>query len=308
MNKQIFKNVIILLLFLTFNATAQDKIGIALGNSTNTAGISAGDMSSYEGAVLSGIRQTGTCTTLERKEWVKILQERGVQKTEEFLDGKIVTQSASLGAEYLLLLDFQSLQWSEETSISKGKKSRKIEAVFTIGAKLVSVETGEVSYDNLYSMKESQHIVQGSDNYAVVKSNYNSEFKDDFIKAIRKKATQFIYEAFPPQITVFKSEEVKKKKAKKVYCRTNALLQKNSRMEVYTEEVFDLGDGDKEVISKVVGELIITEVVGKKVVLCKVKKGGGEIYKAMENKETLKCRLTHKSGMLDGVSDIFNKL
>ncbi len=308
MNKSILTHFVVLLFFTSLQLNAQDKIGIALGNSSNSARISAGDISSYESAALLGIRKTKICTTLERKEWETLLKERGIQKTEEFLDGTIVTQSASLGAEYMLIMGFHNLDYSDEVREYKGKRTRYLTGNLMIGAKLVSVETGEVAHEKVLNLTESKSYVQGSSQFSINKSDYSNDFRKGFLRDIEKEFTKFAYDAFPPTINIIRVVDEKKGKAKTVYCKTTALLQKSNKLDVYTEEVFDFGEGDTDIVKKDVGELIIVEVQSARLVLCKVRKGGKEILKALENKVELKCSVNGKTSIINDLKSKIDDL
>ncbi|MFK8006177.1 MAG: hypothetical protein AB8H03_07395 [Saprospiraceae bacterium] len=304
MNKLIIKLLILLFISMTFQAIAQDKKGIALGNSDNPAGLRNGDLASYESAALTGVQSTSLCTTVERAEWKKLLKERGIQETEDFLNGEIIPQGVSLGAEYLLLLSFQGNNVSQKNVTVKGKISQKIEMALTIGAKLVSVETGEVKHSKVINLKESSTVAQGTGTYTS-KGDASSTFKSKMLKNLEQEFSDFIYEVFPPAVTILSAGmESKRGKAKLVLCRTNAKFRDGTRFNVYTEETIDLGDGQVEVIENKVGELKMTTNKSTQIIACKVVKGKSEIYKLNEDKVTLKCKPNFKTGMFDGFDNI----
>lgn len=280
---------------------AQPKQAIALGNSSNPARLPQGDVAMYEGAALTGIRQTNLCTTLERMEWEKILKERGIQKTEEFLDGKIVAQGASLGADYLLVISLQSLNASDKYSSSNGSNSRSVDATLILGANVISVETGQVKHNKTITLKKSNSYSQGMPMYNASREDVLGSFKEDFVKDCAWEFSVFMYEVFPPEITVIKVEEIKKEKAKTVLCKTSARLPEGIKLEVFSEEKIDLGGGETDVRKKPVGRLKIDKVESEKLVLCDVKEGGEAILNAMNAKTTLKCTPNFERGLFDGL-------
>lgn len=300
-----FLLVFFILIFIASQSDAQNNVGIALGNSDNPARITEGDVAIFEAAALEGIRETGLCTTLERAEWKKILEERGIQKTEEFLDGSIIPQSVSLGAEYLLLLSFQNMNFTDNKKRYDDYWTRKINFDLIIGAKLVSVETGELKYNKVITISDSKSYNDSDGMYNASKGEIIQSFRTKLIGQCTRQFVIFTFDVFPPEILVIKVNESKKNKAKLVLCKTNAALRKGVKLDVFTEQRLDLGDGDIEVIKSEVGELKIVEVQSKRVVLCKVIKGGQEIMSAVGN-EKLKCKPNYSGtsifgGLLDNL-------
>jgi len=127
------------------------------------------------------------------------------------------------------------------------------------------------------------------------------------IESIEQELSNFIYEAFPPEIKVLSAGGTSKKgKAKTVLCKTNGKFRKGTRLDVFTEETIDLGNGKTEVIQNKVGELKITAIKSSKVIEGKVIKGSSDIYKLKEEKITLKCKPSFRTGMFDSINSIRN--
>lgn len=294
----------ILLLGIQFSVYSQ-KTGIALGTSSNPARLLPGDVAAYETAALTGMRGTSLCNTLERSEWEKILKEKNVQQTEDFLDGKIIPQSVSLGAEYLLLLSFQGNDLSESTARAKDRTTKSLNMELTLGIKLVSVGSGEVEHSKVITMKESSSVVQDLE-YSVTSKGSSNPFRGKMISNIEKELSNFTYEVFPPKMSIVKiSKKSKRGKAKSVYCKTNAKFSVGTRLDIYTEDILELGDGENEIISNKVGELKVTAIKSDTIVECKVVKGAKKVVELQEAKTPLKCRPNFRTGMFDGVEKLF---
>ena len=278
---------------------------IALGNSSNPSNVPAGDVAMVEGAALSGIRQSNLCPALERKEWEKILRERGIQKTEEFLDGKIVQQNVSLGADYLLIITIQSFDVTEKSNNALGSKSADV--VLPLNANIISVATGLVVHNKNIVVKESMSFTKDSPAYHS-REDLKNAIKDKLARKIEWEFSVFMFEAFPPAISIVRVEELTKKgKPKTVICKTSVKLPDGVKLDVYTEEVIDLGDGDKDVRRKEVGKLKVLEVQSNKVVLCDIKDGTDEIEALLPGKTPLKCRVNFETSYFENMNPFRKK-
>ncbi len=293
-----------------FIVGAQSQQTMALGNSTNLAeGIAEGDMAMYEGAALAGIRETNLCIMLERKEWEKILREKGINKTDDFLNGKIPEQGVALGADYLLLITIQSLNISENkkpysntyTNIfSKNKEQiteqgweREISCSVIIGAKVVAITNGIVKHNETFTLSSSETSRDKGGYFGSSKEEVAAAMKSGLAAQCSSKFGNFAYDIFPPVISVIKVEEVKpgkKEKAKQVLCATSSKLVPGSKMEVCQEEILTVG-AEKMVRRKRIGELRVVHMDGDKIVLCDVTDGSEEILQKMREQSSLKCTL-----------------
>jgi len=278
---------------------------IALGNSSNPAGITTGEVSMFETAALSGIRQTNLCMTMERKEWEKILRERGIQKTEEFLDGKIMQQNASLGAEYLLILSMQSFNLVDKYA----DETRSVSATMVIGVNVVSVVTGQNKFTKNITLKKSENYSKTAGaGYNTSKNELGESFKTAMVSDCEWQFAQFIYEVFPPQITIFKIEKFdKKQRPDKVLCKSTARLPDGIKLDVYIEEKIDLGDGDFDIRKQTVGQLKIQEVQSDKVVLCDVKDGSEALLTNFNKKTPLKCSVNFSTTYFQNLNPFSDK-
>lgn len=278
---------------------AQTKKILALGNTANPARLSAGDVSLYENAALAGIRRTNLCQVMERKEWENILKERGIQKTEEFMNGQIVPQSQSLGAEYLLIITLQSWAVKDDKSKSSGDWYRDVETIVILDAKIVSVETGEAVYNKAITVKESESYSKDDASYRSSKDEIINTFKSSLANQCDFQFSLFMYEVFPPEIEIIKVEETKKQKAKTVLCKTSAILPVGAKLEVYSEENFDTGSGEILKRKKDIGKLKIEKIEGEKLILCDVLDGGEDILKNVQTKTKMKCKPNFERGFFD---------
>lgn len=277
------------------------KKTIAVGNSSNPALLPAGDVAMYEGAALKGFRQTNLCIALERAEWEKILKERGIQKTEDFLDGKIAQQGVSLGADYLLVLSLQSLNATDKRTNIASVSSRNVDATLIMSANVSSVETGEVVHNKTITLKKSGSWNSSDAMYNASKEDILNSFKESFVADCSWQFSLFAFEVFPPDISVVRVEETGKKgkSASKVLCKTSAKLPDDVKLDVFSETTIDLGDGDTDVRKTNVGQLKVGKVESEKSVLCEVKSGGEEILNLINSNTKLKCTLNLEGSILD---------
>lgn len=300
------------LLFASALLFAQtQKKTIAVGNSSNPANLPPGDVAMYEGTALTGFRQTNLCITLERAEWEKILKERGIQKTEEFLDGKIAQQGVSLGADYLLILSLQSLEASDkkQKDFVTGAMNRKVDATLILGANVISVETGQVKHNKTITLKKNDSWNSDNAMYNASKEDVLNSFKESFVKDCAWEFSLFAFEVFPPEIVVVRVEETGKKgkTASKVLCKTSAKLPDGIKLDVFTEKIVDLGDGDTDVQKIKIGQMKVGKVDSEKSVICEVKDGGEEILNLVNNNTKLKCTPNFEGGMFDDLNPFKKK-
>lgn len=297
--------VILYLVLLPINPTnAQVNRTIALGNSTNFAPeISNGDVSMFESAALTGIRESDLCLVLERKEWEKILKEKGIQKTEEFLNGKIVEQNMALGAEFLLIITIQNMDITENKTqynytniLTKNQEqgwTREIKCNVILGAKVVSIADGVVKYNKTFTLSKTDSSKDKNGYFATSRTDIAAAMKPDLAEQCKKSFRNFMYEVFPPAIEIIKIEaqtQGKKEKAEQVLCKTTSELVEGSNLEVYTEEILSVG-GETMVRKKNVAMLKVLRMEGGSIALCKVTTGGESILQLMNGKTSLKCDL-----------------
>ncbi len=301
--KNFLKNLCLLFsIFCTLPIFAEDeRQTLALGNTSNPGNFSGGDVEFYESIAAKGARQTGLCKVLERSQWEAILKERGVQKTEEFLNGDIVPQGVSLGARFLLLLSLQNMDISLGMPIKvKNYSTRKVKAVLTIGLKIVSVETGELVFNEPFILEKSKSYSESDAEYNAPKSDIAITFKSAFSDELATEISNLMYGIFPPEINVVQVEEIKKEKAKSVYCKSNHKLPENARLKVFylSHETIAGEEVDREIE---VGTLVIKKPIatGKTTYLCEVKKGEEEILIHMNEKKALKCKVSFERGFFD---------
>jgi hypothetical protein len=305
--KQFIKKCFItcILLFNIIVLRAQTINTIALGNTTNLdSEVTAGDVSMYESAALTGIREAKLCTVLERKEWENILREKGIQKTEDFLNGKIVEQGMALGAEYLLLITIQSMNITESKTaysntniFTKAKEegwTREVTCSIILGAKVVSISNGIVKYNKTFTFTKKESSNDKSGHFSTSKEDIAAGMKTGLASQCRANFSHFIYEVFPPTIEIIKIEEQKtqgkKEKAERVLCKTSSSLIGGSSLEVFIEELLTVGT-DNMVRKKSIGALRVLQMEGEKIALCKVVDGGDLILQKMNEKALLKCSL-----------------
>jgi hypothetical protein len=133
-------------------------------------------------------------------------------------------------------------------------------------------------------------------------------FYSEIIKKLEWEFSIFMFDVFPPPITIVKAEEFNKKgHPKKVICKTTTKLPEGIKLDVFVEEEIDLGDGDKDIRKKEVGRLRITEVQSSKVVLCEVKDGAEEIGNNLNQKITMRCKVNFETSYLESLNPFKKK-
>jgi len=156
---------------IAISSPVSEKRAVAiLPFSSEDAGLSAsGKLKEYYTFVSSAFLRDGRFTVVERNSWELIHQERELQKSEEFIDGTVIEQGKSIGAEYLVTGFFYVKQNAYSVKLS-----------------LIDVATGELTGSQIIDFSSAQ-FQEASGSTASVASMV-------MVNKIRK---DFIYKYFP---------------------------------------------------------------------------------------------------------------
>ena len=242
-------------------------------------------------------------TVVDRAKFDQIAKERNLQKQEDFLNGAVVEQGKSLGAQYLISGNINSIS-KRAGNIEKSKLdydvatkqfyTRKYLVYVTqvdivINVQIIDVSTGVVkSNKSFVSTHETEtsseatainNAVLGLEGY--IRAWINDAFPV-YMKIVRVESTN--KKGFPDKVLIKGGKDVDLAVSK------TFLFNNSSELEVFTFETLNV-DGKEYKRQVSVGKVRIEEVQGE-FSLCKVKNGAEEIQKRMNEGKPLLLKIS----------------
>lgn len=244
-------------------------------------------------------------TVVERTKLDQIAKERNLQKQEDFLNGAVIEQGKSLGAQYLISGNINQIAKRggniekskiDYDSYSKQYYTRKYQVYltqidFVINVQIIDVTTGLV--------KSSKSITSSAE----AETTSQETVINSAIRGLEGYLKAWVNSAFPVYMKIVKVETTDKKGLPKTvlikggsdvdlaYRKDGGVLygigkkDVSSELEVY-ENVTEMID-NKEYTRKVtVGKIKVSEIQGE-FSICEVKKGAEEIQKKLNEGKTL---------------------
>lgn len=260
--------------------------------------------SKIEGIISEAFTTKKRFTVVDRTQLDKIANERNLQKQEDFIDGQIVEQGKSLGAQYLIQGNISQLTPVSVTLTKTGYKTGTDGKLYsykynvpaynvTFGGNMqvIDVATGQVK-----TTKSLTFVKQWEVNNQEIAVNKTLDQLQFYVAA-------FTNDVFPVYMKVIKIESTNKKGiATKILIKggsdtdlrkgqasiTNWMPGK-SILQVYENEALNI-EGKSYMRQLPIGEIVVEEVQGDFTV-CKVKEGGEEITKRLNESKTLLLKI-----------------
>jgi hypothetical protein len=289
MTRQVF--ALLVLLITCCNSFAQNKTLIGVVPFKSAAQEHGGYYSqnnssgeykiAIQDAVSDAFLKTKRFSLVEREKMDQLKTEKNLQKDEDFIDGQVIEQSKSLGAQYVVLGNVsKAVSESKETFIpvvGKSVKSNTAEIAFSI--RIVDVSTGEI-------------IASSSFN----KTGKGKNAFEETLEAIKPDIELFIKNNFKIIASIASIEEKGSNgEATKVLIAggsSTGVLEKN------TFKVYELSeltvDGKKLTRKKTIGKVVVAKVEDENFSVCTVVEGGADIAKKMEGGAKIKCELVNE--------------
>lgn len=247
-------------------------------NSSNSSGEFK---TAIQDAVADAFLKTKRFSLVEREKMDQLKTEKNLQKDEDFIDGQVIEQSKSLGAQYVVLGNVSKAKVeSKETLIpvvNRTTTSNLAEIGFNI--RIVDVATGEIIASNSFN-KTGKGKNAFEETLATIKPEIELFIKDNFkiiasIASIEEKGGNG--EATKVLISGGSSTGVLEKNTFKVY------------------EVSELMvDGKKLTRKKTIGKVVVAKVEDENFSVCTVVEGGADIAKKIEGGAKIKCELINE--------------
>jgi len=290
MEKQFSLLLVLVTCFYSEFVSAQIKKSVTIMPfSYSHSAVTAAQAETISKEVAGVISASGRLQVVNRENLKLVDAERELQKGEDFIDGKIVQQGISQGAEMIFVGHILS-ETSDDGAV--------------VHLSLVDVATTQVVISEVISAKGRQEVAvtrKVDDNmnnlyYTTGSWKTASTLRTaaavfDIVKSfsggnsLKKQVEEFIAAHFPLKLGIAQFEEIEKEQVKKllIFANENSGLKKNGKLQIV--EVSEIKNPNGTVGKREIelGEVTIEKFEGD-YALCKVIKGGEELLQKQGNK------------------------
>lgn len=227
-------------------------------------------------AVTNAFLKSKRFSLVEREKMNQLKSEKELQKSEDFIDGAVVEQTKTLGAQYVVVGNIsESSVESKQNYVPYVGNVTTITAKITFSIKIVDVATAQI----------------------IASSNFTKSAKgknafNDALEALNPEIESFIKENFKITVSVAEIEEKNKKgEAVKILIAAGSStgVNKNDEFKVF-ENTEMVVDGKTLTRKKSIGKIIVETVEDENFSRCIVKEGGKDIADKIAMGK-LKCEL-----------------
>jgi curli biogenesis system outer membrane secretion channel CsgG len=236
-------------------------------------------------------------TIVDRTKLQNIKAEQELQKTEEFLDSKVIEQGRTLGAKYLVTGQLISVATSSSYSVESKKYIYSASVLTSI--KLIDVETSQVLQAETFGRGQSSAPVEGGFFRQMMAGScdvagYGSSTDEALRNAMSNLACglkNWVKRVFPVMVSVVEVQETHKKKgARKILIAGGTGIGLAVRKEVSIIEFVKTNVDGKELIrKKEIGKAEVIRVEDENFAICEISEGGVEIQERIDKGITLKA-------------------
>ncbi len=281
------KKTIFILFLLSFQLSifGQKKVVAFTAFENNAGNLDQSGISAIQNKVIESFNKTNRFVIVDRTNFDKLQQEKELQKSEAFIDGKTVKQNSLEGAEQIVTGTINQVTISKYVS-EKGYVSYNAKIYLTL--KVIDVATGKLLATEMIKAKQGfgASILSASLGGAGTpqKAFFNA------LSGMQRSIDKFVAKYFPVETRIIEVSKVSKDKARTVLIDIgdNKGVKKGQYFDVY--EIKKIKVGNKEIDRKLlVGKLKITEVQGDEISEAKVMKGHKEILAKFNANANLIC-------------------
>ncbi len=292
MSKKLIFNVAIclgLIFLMSQKVVAQERTGVGIMPFTYDQGsASANFVNSIQETVTNAFVKTKRFNIVDRSKMEALKKEKDLQKSEDFIDGTVIAQGVSLGANYLIsghVISAQAERMETTPSSTTGQVSVTYKAKLAINLKVIDVATGQVVTSETIEPKGGSLLggmvgmAPSTPEAAISKA----------IKGIEDKIDEFVGKNFPISFSIVEIQEKDGKgNATKIMIAggTAFNLKKGDKLKVVDVSMIEV-NGKKLERKKELGELKITKVEDENFSTCSVSSGGIDINSRFEAKAKL---------------------
>ena len=289
--KKMKKIFIATALFIGLNSfvQAQEKTGVGIMAFTFVQGAAGSqDVNSIQETVTNAFVKTKRFNIVDRSKMDALKKEKDLQKSEDFIDGTVIAQGVSLGANFLIsghVISAQAERMETAPNSTTGQVIVTYKAKLSISLKVIDVATGQVITSETIEPKGGSTLggmmgmAPSSPEAAISKA----------IKGIEEKVDDFVNKNFPATFPIVEIQEKDSKgNATKIMIAGGSAfnLKKGDKLKVVEVSTIEV-NGKKLERKKEIGELKITKVEDENFSTCSVSSGGIDINAKFEAKAKL---------------------
>lgn len=266
---------------------AQDKTSVGILPFTFVSSSSKGPyVNSIQETVTNAFVKTKRFNIVDRSKMDALKREKELQKQEDFFDGAVVKQSASLGASYLISGHVISAQGDAMVSDDgKGNRTVTYKAKLSIQLKVIDVSTGQVISSETIEPKAGSSLL-GAIGLGV---STEDEAVNKAIAKIEDKIDDFVSKNFPASFSIIEIQEKGSKgDAKRLLIAGGSGfgLEKGDKLRVVEVTTIEV-DGKKLQRKKEIGVIKVAKIDDENFSQCTVSDGGLEIATKFDAKAKL---------------------
>ena len=277
----------ILFLLLLNKGFSQEKITVGIMPFTYASGTSQGRVNSIQETVTNGFAKTKRFTIVDRTKMNALKQEKELQKSEDFIDGKVIQQGVSIGANFLISGHVTAADIEPMTSSnSQGVITVTYKAKLSIQLKVIDVSSSEVITSETIMPKAGSGLLGAFG----VGYRTEEEAMTNAIDNIEGKVDDFVGRNFPISFSIVEIQETDSKgNATKILISGGSLfgLQKGDRLKIVEISMIDV-DGKKLERKKEIAQVKVSKVEDDNFSTCSVSSGGIDIVSRFNEKAKLK--------------------
>jgi TolB-like protein len=280
---------LVLLVGLNNALSAQDKTGVGILPFTYVQGAaSSQDVNSIQETVINAFVKTKRFNIVDRSKMDALKKEKDLQKSEDFIDGSVIQQGISLGANFLIsghVISARAERMETAPDANTGAITVSYKAKLSITLKVIDVSTGQVVVSETIEPKAGSTfggmmgVAPSTPEAAITKA----------IKDIEGKVDEFVKINFPASFPIVEIQEKGKKGDATLIMIAGGSafnLQKGDKLKVVEVSMIEV-NGKKVERKKEIGEIKITKVEDENFSTCSVNSGGIEINAKFEAKAKL---------------------
>jgi hypothetical protein len=277
------------LIGLNLFVNAQEKTGVGIMPFSYVQGAaSSQDVNSIQETVTNAFVKTKRFNIVDRSKMDLLKKEKDLQKSEDFIDGSVIQQGVSLGANFLIsghVISAQAERMETTPDANTGQVIVTYKAKLSISLKVIDVATGQVIISETIEPKAGSSLggmmgmAPSTPEAAISKA----------IKGIEDKVDDFVNKNFPATFPIVEIQEKDSKgNATKIMIAGGSAfnLKKGDKLKVVEVSIIEV-NGKKLERKKDIGELKITKVEDENFSTCSVSSGGIDINSKYEAKAKL---------------------
>lgn len=263
----------------------QEKITIGVLPVTHTSGNSYQETVAITDALTSAFVKTQRFILVDRSKMEALKKEKQLQKTEDFMDGKTIEQSKSMGAQFLISSTLNS--YENDGHVCK----------FALNLSVIDVASGQIVSSDMIESKgggRGGQIAGAFGGAALGTGNLSGNGSTDdalkkALKGVESEIDKFVSKNFPVTFSIAEIQEKDSKgSATKILIAGGSAfgIKKGDKLKVVELSEMEV-NGKKMQRKKEIGELQVTKVEDENFSICSVNSGGIDINSKFDSKAKL---------------------